>query len=529
MLTGLYPKHHGVTEAINLSEAVVTLGETLRQAGYVTAGFVGHEWWLTPERGFAQGFDLYSTPKEYRDVFATHALGLDWLDGAARPACFLFLHNYDIHSKMGYENPYDPGDDRFRVFSKAFANPPSFAPIERHEKKGTEFLLEHNFGRLAITAEQRAYLRALYDDTVLKVDAALGELFEALRARGCYENALVIVTADHGESLGERNVYLHGDVYEHNIHVPLLIRFPQARFAGTRVTHQVQLVDLYPTVLDVLDVEAPQPHDGGSLLALLEARRQPISLAYSQRSRWRTVRGPKIKLIRNARDDVWELYDIGTDPEEADNLYATAPDKADDRADTADDRADTADDRADTADDRADTADEMKRELQEFFSAESGGWHMAFRTTRGFWRIRAEIETNDALESVKLVNGRLGVVGAMEGTSRNIAGVVWLKKTMPEDILVVKTKPHDAWVRLKLISSKSFDVLHGDERAHAEDQHTVTLDPKTPGFDTPPGTHPEGTPRSVRIWYERPAPDGTPAAELSEEAKEGLKALGYLH
>ena len=500
MLTGLYPKRHGLTATLNISEQIVTLAEALREAGYMTAGYVGHRWWLLPERGFAQGFDIYSTPRSYRDVFEIHGLSGAWLDRHRCSNVFLFLHNYDIHSKKGFMLPYDSEDDRFRVFSKTIANPPVFEPIERRELGASLFLAAANRKECSITPEQEAYMSALYDDCVLKVDHAIGEFLEDLKARGLYENALIIITSDHGEAFGEHDAYMHADVYEHNIRVPLFVKFPGGRFAGRRVAEMVQLVDLYPTVLDVLGLDLPGTVDGGSLLALLEGRREPIPAAYSQRAAWQTVRTPRMKILRETQRNTCELYDLIEDPKETSDIYAGS----------------------------AAIRGTLVRALDEFFSTEPGGWHIALRTQGAQWPLEVRIETNDRFELTKLLRGKMLEHGDRKGTSRRVEGAIILNEAFPEDTLIVRAASPDAHVRLTIHSELPFVVLCGGQSDTSDGAFSLILDPESAQVRAPPNGPNGDAPRSIRIWYEPPPALGTPASKLTEEALDELKALGYV-
>ena len=170
-------------------------------------------------------------------------------------------------------------------------------------------------------------------------DEQFGKVVDYLEQSGLRERTLVIVTADHGESLGEHGHFFnHGNsVYEPSVKVPLLLYLPDGRFAGRRTEASVALIDLFPTVLELLQVSSSQPVQGRSLLPLMEGRpRQPVGYyletiqpEYKQpggmlrgllQGRYKYIRtdglGPTGEIRR-------ELYDLQADPQELQNLVAS--------------------------------------------------------------------------------------------------------------------------------------------------------------------------------------------------------------
>jgi arylsulfatase A-like enzyme len=294
IMTGLYPSRHGARDngSFVLGSDAVTLAERLHDAGYHTAAFVA-SYVLARSFGLGQGFDDYVDRIEvagsryaFSDLQRRGAEvagdALAWVTRAAaaddRPI-FLWMHLYDPHSP--YEAP------------KAFADKFPGAP---------------------------------YNAEVAAADWAAGYLIDGLPPR-IRDNALVIVTGDHGESLGEHGEPEHGIfLYDATLHVPLIIAgagWP----AGRTVTEQVRHIDLVPTVLDVLGL----PHDadlpGMSLRAVADgAARDQATLSYAESwfqrlhfgwSELRAVRSGDWKYIAAPRP---ELYDLRHDPAEAHNL-----------------------------------------------------------------------------------------------------------------------------------------------------------------------------------------------------------------
>jgi choline-sulfatase len=292
LFTGLFPPRHGVRDNADpaLAETETTLAKVLRARGLPTGAFVG-SLVLDPGRGLKQGFD------EYRGVDSTGRTGpagrqrradavvddaLRWVDAVGGSPYFLWVHLYDAHV------PYDP--------------PEPYASIYGHNP---------------------------YVGEIAFADSQIGRLLGALDARQLMERTIVVVAGDHGESLGDHGEQDHGVfVYESVLRVPLIIRAPAV--SPRRVGAVVRLVDVMPTVLDLLGIPAPRA-DGVSLVELLTGERSTLDLeAYSEseyprRLGWsplRALRDGRFKLIDAPRP---ELYDLDRDPFEERNLYDERP------------------------------------------------------------------------------------------------------------------------------------------------------------------------------------------------------------
>jgi arylsulfatase A-like enzyme/Tfp pilus assembly protein PilF len=298
ILTGLYPFEHGVRNNGNfyLAERFPTLATVLKARGYRTGAFVS-SFILDRRYGLDRGFDVYDDRMEgeYAQVVTLQAerrgdrtalaLGRFIDERAKEPQApfFAWLHLYDPHE------PYRPP----RPFRDLFAQDP-------------------------------------YDGEIAFADAILASVLDRLRAASLLDRTLVVVTADHGESLGEHGETTHSMfVYEGAIRVPLVVWRPGLVPAGRVVSDPVRLVDVAPTVLELLG-ERPliAPH-ARSLVPLIEGRPAgPPPPAYAETllpkfyMNWaplRALRDGRFKLIDAPRP---ELYDLSADPGEAHNLYA---------------------------------------------------------------------------------------------------------------------------------------------------------------------------------------------------------------
>ena len=499
MLTGLYPKNHRVTPGANLAETLITLPEVLRSWGYLTAGFTSVSWWLEPWRGLSHGFDVYSTPLPYRSIFRTHNEVRNWLNGHPGDRIFLLIHNYDIHSKsrkLDYKLAYVPEDREFRHFSKALDPAPSFEREGMEPLLASDFLMAANRKRLTMTQEEAAYITALYDDCILQTDYAIHQLLDNLKERGLYDQALIIITADHGEAFGEHGLFMHEQAYEHCARVPLIIKFPRGRFAGRRIEHVVQSTDLFPTVVDVLGFETDVSTDGQSLLAILENRREPREWAYTRRHSVDVVRTNRWKLFEDAADGHQELYDLADDPTEKNNLVSHSP-------------------------------PELVRaedELNLFYTPNPGGWHFLFRGGKTKAKLTINLTTDDQFESVAFVPPRRAPLRVTKD-GRALKGDLRVDVSGTQE-LIVRTFSPKARVSVSMRSEVAFLAVAGSQEPTKTNDFTVLLDPvEQIGLTRPSIENPLAL--AVSTWYVAPSAESTAAKELTDKERDELGALGY--
>jgi choline-sulfatase len=151
----------------------------------------------------------------------------------------------------------------------------------------------------------------------------LAELFTTLRESPDFENWLIVIWSDHGEGLFSHQTFLHDELYDHTIHVPLIVRLPGGRYAGKRVAAPISAIDLAPTILELADCPAPLPMDGRSRLDLL-THDDGQGIAFSRRikngQRLFSVRDRRFHYIRDDRAGQEYFYDLASDPGEHHNL-----------------------------------------------------------------------------------------------------------------------------------------------------------------------------------------------------------------
>lgn len=323
MMTGrpLNEHHAGLMRRPFLDQRFPTLAEAMHSEGYATGGFVANTYWAGRQTGLDRGFLHYEDHYgNLGDALARTVLGrrlayevlpklgmvdipgrkradrinrdlLGWIDGLDDRPFFAFVNYFDVHG------PYLPPAPHAGTFS---------APGQR--KKGDKL----DIGALTndIVVPPEAELRALiagYDESLRFVDAEIGRLLEGFEARGILDNTLVIVSSDHGESFGERGLMYHGhSLYPEQIHVPLLLRYPSAIRAGTRISTPVSNQQIPATVAEIADLREGS-FLGSSLLNVTETGGETVLAEVGQRSlvtaNWPTSRGWSASLIT----DRWQM------------------------------------------------------------------------------------------------------------------------------------------------------------------------------------------------------------------------------
>ncbi len=304
ILTGRIPPRHGLRRMFDqrLADENRTLAEILAGAGFRTAAFVS----ALPLRravGLDQGFEVFDDAYEpatgERVAAVTNGRVRAWLAGGTPDRLFLWVHYFDPH------NPY-------------------YAPREQRERFGVgdvaaDAVLDQVRGADAVTPAELDRMSRLYDAEIRTADAALGELLALLDGAGVLDDAVVAVLADHGECLGENGDYFgHFGVREETARIPFVLVHPRGLGAGKRVTAPVGAIDLLPTALHWLGVEAPEGIDGVDLTPLIEGAAPPARVLYTERllgTRERAVRDADWALVEKVvskRRAVRELLDRAT-------------------------------------------------------------------------------------------------------------------------------------------------------------------------------------------------------------------------
>lgn len=317
LFTGTWPHSHGVPRnGFLVNPDNVMLAEVLSEAGYATAGFVSAQP-LAAKFNFHQGFAHYSVPDgKQRSADATVDEALAWL-GSADPErpLFLFAHFFDTHF------PLDPP----AAAMEPYDNPDQQGRKLRHALRGLDAEAAAGSQARAMNAQ----LKALYQGAITFVDSEIGRLFAAIDQHGVLEDAIVVVTADHGEEMlghPDEEIWGHGKtVYDGNVHTPLIIRTPEHASGGTRSDRLVSNIDVMPTLLGLLSIGVPERSQGVSFLADLRGEEMaprgavfseatkphaaPEGIAWTNLDNDRAVRTASHTLVRHAGDGPVELFE----------------------------------------------------------------------------------------------------------------------------------------------------------------------------------------------------------------------------
>lgn len=312
LLTGLHPlRHQAVDRLDRLPDGAVTLAERLRRAGYFTLG-ISANGWISPGFRFDRGFTEFL----YRDSFKSRELNRElpaYLD-RLRPPFFLYVHYIDPHVPYAPESGWD--------------GRPLPADLRSHPLSITDLDAPHFIRR---SPELLARARDLYDGEIRSVDGSLRELVNGLSRRGLMKNTVLVVTADHGEEFGEHGRMSHGQtVYQEVLQVPLVIHAPHRLPAGRRLG-RASLMDVVPTLIDLLGLDRPKESlDGQSLAGLMtspDARENPerpflAHLDFTDGTGLAMIQG-KWKLVLGKEPYRKELFDLAADPGERRNLLGS--------------------------------------------------------------------------------------------------------------------------------------------------------------------------------------------------------------
>jgi len=325
IFTGQFVHRHGQTANRDSRETPYDVARLLRAGGYRTAAFVGGGA-VGKNFHFDEGFEIY------RDLFDHTAIqrrepgnghlakavdeATEWLDTVEDERFFLFVHGYDPHC------PYWPRED---LRQRASWYEGFLDPRGRCASMGYEKMLAAG----ALGPDEWRYINDLYDGGIEEGDEAIGRLIDDLRERGLLDDTLVVFTSDHGESLGERGVLGHGEMWEEQMHVPLMVRLPGGEHAG-RNTDMVQHVDIAPTLLSAAGVEAPPGVQGVDLMPRMRGTAPPLGdrMRVTQVRDQVAVRFDKRwKIAFVAAEDggvsAQALFDLRDDPGETTNLFET--------------------------------------------------------------------------------------------------------------------------------------------------------------------------------------------------------------
>jgi arylsulfatase A-like enzyme len=331
VFTSLYPTQHGANgQRAALRANLPTLASIVKANGYATGAIINAPF-LKGNYGVNRGFDFYyMTPPEGRGADGTTRDALEWIDANKGGPFFMFVHYFDPHLPYEPPPPYDTVfDPDYTGSVKSPYNPLGLAQYRDRDFQKMESLSEADW----------EHIRSLYDGEIAFTDEAIGDLIKGLRERGLTANTLIVFLADHGEEFFEHHGFEHGhSLYDEVIKVPMVFSLPGVLPEDSRVSRQVRLLDVAPTILDILAISPWTELEGTSLLPLMtgvggepsvRTRLLPPEIALSEALLYgkeqKSLRAYPWKIIYNMPKDEIACFNLAEDPGETVDLSAGLP------------------------------------------------------------------------------------------------------------------------------------------------------------------------------------------------------------
>ena len=354
LFTSLYPSQHRVesdpqirdprnmqrtgalVQTDILNSQLTTLAEVMKAAGYDTAAFVANPW-LEKRFGFNQGFDVYD------DSFAQWGIrgevvsqaALNWLQHQPPGhKFFLYVHYLDSHLPYGVL-------DRADVERHAQELAADTRPLNDSAMMAVRVVARFPDGVSPLNLGYRpvlGFVEMAYDSGISAFDESLALFLRGFASHWSAENAVVIVTSDHGEALYERGYGNHGTgLFDDEVAIPLAARFPAVQADDRRVECPVGLIDVMPTLCTYLGVRCPDTMFGASFITRADdrapqhPRRYLVTEGVAKRPQHRAIRNRDYKLLwengprgdGQTKADPYSLYDVAKDPQERHDLRLT--------------------------------------------------------------------------------------------------------------------------------------------------------------------------------------------------------------
>ena len=265
-----------------------------------------------PEGGFGRGFEVFDESCLWSSADCVNRRALDLIDELQEPF-LIYLHYMDPHG------PYAPPEGHQKHFAQPYEG---FDFIANGDANPIADMLFADGPELQITDRDIQHLVDLYDDEILYFDGQLQMLLNRWSDTGLLDRSLLVLTSDHGEEFMEHGQVGHcRGVWDTLTRVPLIFRFPGVE-GGRRVDAAVQLVDVVPTLLDVLGIDSlGLDAEGVSLSVILNGEDAASEFAFTDQSRYRAADDGKRQLILDGVESTATLFDLRTDPLEQHNLF----------------------------------------------------------------------------------------------------------------------------------------------------------------------------------------------------------------
>jgi arylsulfatase A-like enzyme len=320
LMTSLLPgRHRAVQLRDRLDDGLLTLPEMLQAKGYSTGAAIANSVIYSAGTNFEQGFDFFAglhgadnRPSKLVEAAGVVDEALRWVEARRGLPTFLYVHTMDPHVPYAPPPPFDR----------------KYEPHPTPENPGNDPRTDFK------EPLDRERMIAQYDGDVAYGDQEFGRFVRELAARGLFEDALIVFLADHGEEFQDHGQWLHGrSVFDELVRVPLLVKLPGGAGAGRRVTQQVQVVDVLPTVLHSQGLPVPRPPAvmGRPLQHVIEGTAQEAPAVSEISHRTFVAHGMRTgrdKYVRRFSPQDDELYfDLSRDPLEKNSVLESASDR----------------------------------------------------------------------------------------------------------------------------------------------------------------------------------------------------------
>lgn len=341
LFTSLYPSVHAIPNIIPsedsggmvLNQAVKPMAQVFKEAGYQTIA-VTDGGYLSPLFGFSKGFDSYHCLYENVEKKITRAITALNSARSQEAPFFLFLHTYETHAPYV---PPEPFRSRFSGSYNGWLKPYCFAGKDAIAKNKHLNAFKDIFKkRDTLNEEDVRYLKGLYDGEIAYTDHELKKFWRYLEKKQLLDNTCIIILSDHGEEFKEHGDMNHKQLYDEVVHVPLIFQLPKVwdQVKRKRISAQVSLIDVLPTLTDLLSVKKLPFMQGRSLRPAWE-REQELKnapaftsiISHHPTPHVVSIRHEDKKLMEFLSGKAYFLFDLSNDPKELNNCLKNRPNR----------------------------------------------------------------------------------------------------------------------------------------------------------------------------------------------------------